>query len=198
MGGSLPFDGRSPLPFDKHDDWVKVVVFDVQPMRDAVYQLLGAPSEYYAPGATMAFLMDIARAWREAGVELLWKKQRNLSRNAHPRYRSFRQMNPRASHCVPVDPNAAAAGLIAACGAVISMSFTSTARIPMAAGKPSVCCDPSGDVIADDRAAHGVPILQSRDQLIAWLRRICKPVSAEVGRLAADLHCLGRHPCAGQ
>lgn len=179
--GPLPFDGHLPLLLDQRVDRVRVAVFDVQPMRDAVYQLVGAPFEYYVPCVALAFLMDIAHAGKDTGVELVWKKKRNLGRNAHPRYRSFLQMDPRASRFLPVDPDVSAADLIAASDAVISMPFTSTAHIAMAAGKPSVYYDPSGDVMADDRAAHGVPVLQGRDQLVEWLRRIRKPMPAEVG-----------------
>jgi len=36
-------------------------------------------------------------------------------------------------------------------------------------GKPSIYYDPSGLLQHDDRAAHGIPILSTSDELDAWL-----------------------------
>jgi len=53
--------------------------------------------------------------------------------------------------------------------AVISMPFTSTAIIAREIGKPSVYYDPTGGLQPDDRAAHGIPILSTVEELEAWL-----------------------------
>jgi hypothetical protein len=68
--------------------------------------------------------------------------------------------------------------------------------VAMAFEKPSGYFDSLHGVIVDDRTVHGEVVLQCQYQLIAWLRRISKPVSTEMSRFAADLQDPGRYPFA--
>jgi polysaccharide biosynthesis PFTS motif protein len=71
-----------------------------------------------------------------------------------------------------VHPDSDATKLIQKTAATISIPFTSTALIAKSEGKPSVYYDPSGVVQKDDRAAHGIPVLSSIDELEAWVKTL--------------------------
>ena len=71
-----------------------------------------------------------------------------------------------------IDLDIDAINIIQQTNACISMPFTSTALIAKHEGKPSVYYDPSGNIQKDDRAAHGIPILVSIDELQQWVEGI--------------------------
>ncbi len=73
---------------------------------------------------------------------------------------------------VLVAPESAAVDVIDASIATISIPFTSTAFIARSLGKPSVYYDSSGLLDRSDEAAHGIPILQSKEELSLWLSRL--------------------------
>ena len=52
------------------------------------------------------------------------------------------------------------------------MPFTSTALVGMHLGKPSIFYDPSGVVVKDDPAAHGIRVINNKDELKNWLNTI--------------------------
>ena len=49
------------------------------------------------------------------------------------------------------------------------MPCTSTAIIAREMGKPSVYYDPTGLLLKNDPAAHGIPLLSNTAELDAWL-----------------------------
>ena len=71
-----------------------------------------------------------------------------------------------------IDPSIPAELIIAKAKAVISMPFTSTALVAKHLGKPSIFYDPSGLVLKDDPAAHGVMVINNKVDLIDWLNKI--------------------------
>jgi polysaccharide biosynthesis PFTS motif protein len=100
---------------------------------------------------------------------MLWKRKRNIGRIAHPFYRHLADQLANNSHVMLVDPEISAIRVVESSVAVISMPFTSTALIAKEMGKPSIYYDPTGLLQKDDRAAHGIPILSTRDELDEWL-----------------------------
>ncbi|MDP3086736.1 MAG: polysaccharide biosynthesis PFTS motif protein [Methylotenera sp.] len=98
-------------------------------------------------------------------VLILWKRKRNIGSIAHTFYRHLADQLANNRHVVLVDPEISAIRVIESCVAVISMPFTSTAIIAREMGKPSVYYDSSGLLQKDDRAAHGIPILSTSDEL---------------------------------
>jgi len=146
-----------------------VAVFDVAPHRHSRYVTLGIDSEFYTPAVTNPFLEHIFNATRQYNSGMLWKRKRNIGRIAHPFYRHLADQLANNSHVMLVDPEISAIRVIESSVAVISMPFTSTAIIAKEMGKPSIYYDPSGLLQKDDRAAHGIPILSTRDELDEWL-----------------------------
>ena len=146
-----------------------VAIFDITPHRHSRYVTLGMDSEFYTPIVTNPFLEHVCNATRQYNFDMLWKRKRNIGRIAHPVYRHLADKLSNNSHVMLVDPEISAIRVIESSVAVISMPFTSTAIIAKEMGKPSIYYDPSGLLQKDDRAAHGIAILSTRDELATWL-----------------------------
>ncbi len=146
-----------------------VAVFDVQPMRDSFYQTLGIDFEYYIPETACSFLKDIHKVLSGAGATMVLKRKRNISSLAHPNYRNCIKNLASHANFIGVDAEVAAHELINQCEVVISMPFTSTALTARSLGKKSIYYDPNYKLRKDDRAAHGIKIVQGTEELKSWL-----------------------------
>ena len=170
------------IPKDLHPvSGFSVAVFDVTPVRSSWYQVLGLESEFYVPETVNAFLEQIHDGVSRHQGRMLWKRKRNVGRTAHPRYRSYAEHVGNAENVVLVDPAVSAMKVIEAATVTISLPFTSTALLARHMGKPSAYYDPTGTVQADDRAAHGIPVLSGPAELNAWLEN-CLHSNAATGR----------------
>ncbi|MFC4313390.1 polysaccharide biosynthesis PFTS motif protein [Steroidobacter flavus] len=154
-----------PLPSNS------VAVFDVQPVRDSYYRTLVPQESFHVPAVANRFLQDIHATVVACGGVMVFKRKRNIGSRAHPGYRHYVRSMDALTNLVIIDPETAAPRLIESCAVTISMPFTSTALIARDAGKPSCYYDSSGIVQADDRAAHGIPIIHGRAELESWLRQ---------------------------
>lgn len=144
-------------------------LFDVTPVRFSQYCLLGDQAEFYTSSIANAFVMDVIAKAKVNGVQVLWKRKRDIGRMAHPCYR-FNQSNVEKNQSVIcIEPDISAFDMIKVCSAVISMPFTSTALIARSIGIPSVYYDPLGKIQRDDRGAHGINILIGSDELGSWM-----------------------------
>jgi polysaccharide biosynthesis PFTS motif protein len=161
----------SPLPVPQVPA-LSIAVFDVQPWRDAGYQALGLPEEYYTPRTVNAFLQDIHAAVRAAGGTMLLKRKRHVTHWLHPRYIAVVERLRRPGDVVEIDPDASAIRVIEASRAVISLPFTSTALLGRELQKPSIYYDPHFLVQKDDRAAHGIPIISGPAELRQWVSEV--------------------------
>jgi polysaccharide biosynthesis PFTS motif protein len=165
--GSIPFHSGSEVPQDLPKQ--AIAVFDVQPMRNAIYQTLGIDFEYYVPKYSNKFLIDVQQVTELAGKVMVFKRKRNIGSKLHPSYEGTIKYLNKKLNCLEIDPDTAAIALIAKCEAVVSAPFTSTAIMGRELGKPSIYYDPSGICDKDDRAAHGIPILSGPEELQKWM-----------------------------
>lgn len=145
-----------------------VAVFDVQPHRGSLFQVLGAPDDYYAGDTAIQFLRDIHQVVSERGMTMALKRKREIGSALHRRYRAVVEQLSASDSFVPVDSDVSAQRVIEASEVVISMPFTSTALLAREADRPSIFYDPLGAVQPDDRAAHGIPIISGIDELRTW------------------------------
>jgi polysaccharide biosynthesis PFTS motif protein len=165
--GPIPFHSGVPVQADLPAR--SIAVFDVQPMRDTVYQPLGLEIEYYVPRNANKFLLDIQETTALADGFMVFKRKRHIGTGLHPSYQSTINWLSTTSNYLEIDPDTSARALVEKCQAVISIPFTSTALIGRQLGKPSVYYDPHGMCCKDDRAAHGIPILKGKAELKEWL-----------------------------
>ena len=146
-----------------------VAVFDVQPFRPSRYQILGMPHEFYTPHTASRFLIDIHDAVRERSWTMALKRKRQIGALLHRGYAATVQRLSGSADFITIHPDTSAQRLIESAAAVISMPFTSTALLAREMGKPSIYYDPHGFIEKDDRAAHGIPVVDGIAGLRAWL-----------------------------
>lgn len=145
-----------------------VAVFDVQPQRRSRSQTLATPHEYYAPETAQAFLRDIAEVSAAFGQPVVFKRKRRATSYIHKGY--LREVDRLAEtfSIKLIDPDISAFRVIQASEMVISMPFTSTALIGLAARKPSIYYDPLSFIHPNDPAARNVPIIRGPEELRIW------------------------------
>jgi len=175
-GSSSPVVEVGPVWFSSNSQVLEerggrtLALFDVTPFRCSKFCELGMDNLFYTPEVANAFVRDVIDLSLQIGVEVLWKRKRNLGRSAHPKYRQFVDLLEYGKDVRIVAPEISAVRVIQVSCAVVSMPFTSTALIAKSIGIPSVYYDPYGIVQRDDRAAHGIQILIGRLELECWLK----------------------------
>jgi len=157
-----------------------IAVFDVQPQRDALYRRLGIDFEYYVPAVANGFIRELTEAADGAGCTLVLKRKRDIGHHLHPAYSRHMRLSVKPPVWIEVPPETNALDLIRSCKAVISMPYTSTAVVARHQGKPSVYYDSSRRIARGDPAAHGIPILQSPEELKEWILAVAAPREQEV------------------
>jgi polysaccharide biosynthesis PFTS motif protein len=148
-----------------------IAVFDVTPFNEEVYVTLGLTSEYYIPKIANQFLGDIYSVLKKNDLIMVHKIKRK-NKKAHKKYMQNLKKLKKQPNYIEIDPDTDATQIIKKTKACISMPFTSTALIAKHEGRPSAYYDPSGIFQADDRAAHGIPILVNIDELQQWVEGI--------------------------
>lgn len=149
-----------------------IAVFDVQPMRDSYYCILGQSNGYNTPHIVNQLLMDVSDILLQRSFTILFKRKRNIGNLVHKKYFRLAEELSNNKSFITVDPELDAIRLIERSAAVISMPFTSTAILGKELGKPSVYYDPYGQIQKDDRAAHGIKIIVGKMELNQWLDEI--------------------------
>jgi polysaccharide biosynthesis PFTS motif protein len=156
-------------------DSIEVIsVFDVQPVRDSIYQFLGLPVEYYIPETSKQFLSDIHGVLKGKGVKMILKRKRNIGKLVHSGYSNFLSKLAKSEYLLEADPDLSARRIIEKSTLVISMPFTSTAIIAKELGKPSIYYDPHGMIQKDDRAAHGIQVVSGYKELENWISQVLR------------------------
>ncbi len=157
-----------------------IVVFDVQPQRDAQYQMHVVSPEFIVPRIVNKFLSDIHDVVRVYGKSVVLKRKRHLGNLLNKEYKFFIDRISVNEDFILVDSNLSAQKLIEHAGIVISFPFTSTAIIAQSQGKPSFFYDPSGIIQKDDRAAHGIEIVSGIKELELWFENFFKNKMPEI------------------
>ena len=170
--GAIPFTSSpEQLP---HVPGRCLAVFDVTPMRPSFYARLGLDFEYYTADTSMAFLESLHAAAIAYRYTLLWKRKRKMSAVTHRRFRAFAEDFGTRAGVQIVDPDVSAVRVIERATLVASMPFTSTALVARELQKPSCYYDAVGRLQRDDRAAHGIQIVQGMQELREWIGRQTK------------------------
>ncbi len=149
-----------------------IAVFDVQPVRSTYYDSLGLDQDYYVPEVANAFLADVFESVTFLNFPIVFKRKRNIGKLAHYKYINEINRISKEYNFFNIDPSIPAELIISKAKAVISMPFTSTALVGKHLGKPSIFYDPAGLVVKDDPAAHGIRVINNKDDLEDWLNTI--------------------------
>jgi polysaccharide biosynthesis PFTS motif protein len=156
-----------------------VAVFDVQPVRDSFYSLLALDYDYYTPHVANKFLRDIQDVLSDFSCIMALKRKREVGMLAHPKYRLCINALDKAENFLNINSEIDASTLIESCNLVISMPFTSTALLGRYARKPSIYYDPLRLLQSNDRAAHGIPIIQGKDMLRTWMSQALEHIHVD-------------------
>lgn len=166
-------------PIDFHDSDVEIqplpkhniLVFDVQPHRDAQYQRHVFVPEYFVPHVVNQFLEDIYALSNKYSLPMVLKRKRHIGNLLNKKYSTLVDKLARSDNFISIDPDVAAIRLIKEAEIVISFPFTATALIAKAEGKVSIFYDPIGIIQKDDRAAHGIEVITGRLELMEWMEK---------------------------
>ena len=71
-----------------------------------------------------------------------------------------------------MDPLIPAEEIIEKSTATISMPFTATSIMAQFLFKPSIFYDPTGLILKDDPAAHGILVINNKTDLKEWLSKL--------------------------
>ena len=146
-----------------------MAIFDVQPVRDSLYQSLGLRPDVYVPEFCNAFLEDLAQICTKLDATGMLKRKRDIGGHIHPKYKHLVARLTQNEYLQQISSHVAAQTIIDVADLVVSMPYTSTALLARDQGKPSCFYDPLGLLQTDDRAAHGIPIVQGREALQKWV-----------------------------
>jgi polysaccharide biosynthesis PFTS motif protein len=160
-----------------------IAVFDVQPVRDSIYNTFGVPIDYYIPLNCNQFLLDIYEVLLKNDCNMVLKRKRNVRGFIHSLYWNLINQLIKKNNFMSLDPDIRAEQLIENCQAVISMPFTSTAIIARELGKPSIYYFPNDLIQKDDRAAHGIPIIIGKKELEVWLNKVMKEPILDLNKI---------------
>lgn len=162
-------DANKKMPIFKG---LQIAVFDVTPFRSSFYCTLGIPEEFYTPDIVNKFLEDIVLL-AERNYSILWKRKRNIGALAHPRYKSLVHRLDTLKGVILIDSEISAVKVIEQSDIIISIPFTSTALIARSLGKASAYYDPTGMIVKNDVAGHGIPLLSNYKELFDWVSEVC-------------------------
>ena len=145
-----------------------VIVFDVQPYRSSVYQPQCIEFEYYVPKVATQFIQDIYDVLVINNLSMVLKRKREVGSKSSKAYLKFLDHLEDKQNFISVNPGISSFRLMDEASLVISMPYTSTAHIAKNYGLPSIYYDPSGLLVKNDPASHGIPLISGRDELIVW------------------------------
>ena len=119
------------------------------------------------------FIKDIVSAFHPYKVEYYFKPKRNRNKDLEvEKYISTIKTLQEKDNFHILDGDMSAHYLIENTDLAISFPFTSTGVIAQLNNKLSVYYDPSKKVSKKDKAAHGLPLLSSKEELMAWVKQV--------------------------
>jgi polysaccharide biosynthesis PFTS motif protein len=140
-----------------------IVVFDTQIHRKYYHFGTSTLSDYYENNlnVNLKFLKDILLLADFYNINIMHKTKRNIGKRSLKSYVSLLNKLNSKSNYKQIDSSISPLKLIENADMVISAPFTSTALYAKLKNKPSFFYDPSGWIIKNDLASHGVPIINN-------------------------------------
>jgi polysaccharide biosynthesis PFTS motif protein len=149
-----------------------IAIFDVQPVRTSYYITLGLDQEYYIPDVANRFLTDVFESVTEIGFRPVFKRKRSIGKYENSLYTQKLKLLSEKYQIVSIDPSIPPEQIIETSIATISMPFTSTSLTSRFLLKPSIFYDPTGLILKDDPAAHGILVINNKLDLKKWLCKL--------------------------
>ncbi len=168
--GAIPFEDS--LDEIKITGKRKVVIFDVQPFRDAFMAGIGRPCHVYNPQVSIDTILPILRLGKDMGLDLYVKPKRDVGTRISKAYMSVLRKAEEQGILTVLDWSVSPEKLSAQADAVICQPFTSAALYAKKFGKPVVFFDEPGFFEEGQPACQEVDIIYSEQELRKWLEGI--------------------------
>ena len=127
------------------------------------------------------FFMGLAEAAERLEAVVVWKGKRHGSGPAAIGYKRCLDAIAEKVPFIALDPALSPRRLARHAGACIATPFTSAALLFEAGGGAAAYFDASGALPRESVETNGLPLLQDRDQLTAWLEKaLCNPSGTEM------------------
>ena len=146
-------------------DKIDVAVFDVNAIRPAYYQSLGAPVELYTPSKMTHFIKSISKICCAHNLTLGLKQKREPSYVNSKYYLNEIKKLSNQNKLIEIDFNQSAVEIIKNSRFVICSPFTSPAIIAKQMGKGVVYYDPSGTIQPNDIGRSEITVISSPEEL---------------------------------
>ena len=161
-----------PKPAAGDDDGaLRVMVFDVTPVRPEVAHRIGLAYNYYSAENLLKFITDIvtaaARTEEKLGrkVRLVLKHKRSHEPTRDPGYVAAIERFTEAGALQLESPDTNVYALISRADVVIAVPWSSPVYVAQDAGKPALYYDPTGELLPAHEAAADVPFVAGAAKL---------------------------------
>ena len=145
---------------------LRVIIFDVPPVRPSLYRKLGAPVEFYTREKMLSFVENICVVCKELEIKPCIKPKREYSSRVYDKGYSSKILKLARSDMIEIiNPDISAVRLIEKTRFVIAAPFSSPAVLAKNAGKEVVYFDPTNTVLIDEETDFGIELINSPQEL---------------------------------
>jgi hypothetical protein len=170
--GPIMFYLPQPAARPRREDELRIMVFDVTPVRSEIAQRIGLVYNYYSTDNVLAFISDIVSAARKVEAKLGKKVRVALKhKRAHeptrdPRYVAAIEKLADDEGALELEPpEANVYSLAAAADVVIAVPYSSPVYVAQDAGAAALYYDPTGELIPAHEAAADIPFAAGSAEL---------------------------------
>tara|TARA_B100001057_G_scaffold128456_1_gene127549 strand:- start:161 stop:1729 length:1569 start_codon:yes stop_codon:yes gene_type:complete len=151
-----------------------IAIFTELPQKYSRYVTMGFPDNLYSAEKTINMIEDINDTFKNFNIFLIHKPKRNIGNLINKRYLNFIKSLKKIDKHIVVSSEINAVHIIKNCICTISQPFTSTALMSKYYKIPSIYYDTTGTLNKNHIAAHGIKIINTKDELYNWFNKLNK------------------------
>lgn len=150
----------------------QITIFDIQPRRSSVICSRVEPIYYYNDRNMIKFLDDIVNLAIKKKYNILLKQKRKYNYVVSKKYINYVEKLSLKNNIKIVDQNISPIKLIDASNASLSIPFTSSSLYSSIMSKKTAYYDPISIINKDNIAAHGIEVINGKNELDLWFDQI--------------------------
>lgn len=168
---------KGPIPnFKNHyksfeNNFISLIIFDVQPHRESYYSLLGIDNEYYSFDNSKVFFEDIIEISTDLKIKVFFKRKRESKFTSKPYLFFLNKLKNSNNNFNEIDPNESPFKILKNNNLLISinMPYTSTATLSHFFKLPTVYYDPKNILDTKFNARGEINMIQTKQELKNWV-----------------------------
>ena len=170
--GPIWFESK-PTNLEELNKNKKVIsIFDVQPLNETKYRLLGLPDRFFTCAVMTQFQKDICQVLKEFDVIVVLKRKRKETKYVHEsKYLKYVDELYQSEKFIQISPDTDAFSLIEKSYLTINFPPTSTANISTFLGKKTIYYDPTSSLDPNDKSLSGVRLVQGIEDLKKYIKK---------------------------